>query len=529
MAEAVLGAVIAPSSSTIHLNSIGKVRMIADKHDGLFAEPSKIEEENVDNSLDNLEPAMLWKHFLALSKIPRGSGNEAAASRYVEDRSRAMGHEVTRDVVGNLVIRKKAAPGREDAPGMILQAHVDMVCEKNEGTGHDFLKDPIDVYRDGDLLRARGTTLGADNGIGVAAALAILESADIRHGPLEVLITVDEETGLTGAAGFSGGILRGKYFVNLDSEDEGILIIGCAGGIDTIVTRELDLKAPSPDRTAYRLKVYGLKGGHSGVDINRGRANAISLLAGLLHGLIPGFGLELASVDGGNKRNAIPREAFAVVLAEPGQEAELFSAVSACAEGYRREFGAFDPGIAISIEAAAAPAKIFSPADARAVTSFLVAAPHGVISMSPDIAGLVQTSTNLGVVATKGGKFETAFLSRSSIDDCKNALASRIAALAGLAGMTCSHTGGYPGWKPEPGTSLVRTVTAIFEWLYASPMKIEAMHAGLECGIIGEKYPGMEMVSIGPDMRDPHTPDERVSISSSVRFLDFLKAILEAV
>ncbi|HEX9022314.1 MAG TPA: aminoacyl-histidine dipeptidase [Geobacteraceae bacterium] len=480
------------------------------------------------NSLADLEPARLWKHFLALAKIPRGSGNEAAAAQYCADAARAMGHEVSRDPVGSVVVRKKGAPGRENAPGLVLQAHVDMVCEKNEETAHDFLHDPIDIYRDGDLLAARGTTLGADNGIGVAAALAILESTEIKHGPLEVLFTVDEETGLTGASGFPGGVLRGRYFINLDSEEEGVLTIGCAGGIDTVVTRALTLQGPSPAASAYRLKLCGLKGGHSGVDINRGRANAISLLARVLHGLMPRFDLELAAIDGGNKRNAIPREAFALILADPGHEKHLSAAVAACERELLSAFGAFDPGLALVMEPATAPARVIAPPDALAIVRFLFAAPHGVVAMSPDMEGLVQTSVNLGVVATKEDRFEAVFLSRSSIDSCKTSLAARIAALAGLAGMECAHSGGYPGWKPDPGTTLVKMVTALYGRMYAKPMKVEAMHAGLECGIIGEKYPGMEMVSIGPSMWDVHTPDEKVSISSSARFLDLLQAIVES-
>lgn len=483
----------------------------------------------MDNFLDKLEPRLLWRHFLELARIPRGSGSEAAAARYVADTARAMGHAVLLDEAGNVVIRKNASPGRENAPGVVLQAHVDMVCEKNEETRHDFLKDPILVYRDGDLLRARGTTLGADNGIGVAAALAILESTEIRHGPLEVLITVDEETGLTGANNFKGGILRGKYLLNLDSEEEGVLTIGCAGGLDTLVTRILGMKDSDPGKKGYRLKVYGLRGGHSGTDINRGRGNSICLLARVLYRLIPELGLDLASIDGGNKRNAIPREAFAVVMAAPEQEAVLNAAVSVCSDELRQAFGAFDPGVAISLEKAAAPAKVMSAVDAWAVVSFLFTAPHGVIAMSPDIENLVQTSINLGVIETKEGSVEVIFLTRSSIDSCKMALASRIAALASLAGMGCTHTGGYPGWKPDPGTSLVKIVLGIYEGLYGRSMSVKAMHAGLECGIIGEKYPGMEMVSIGPNMWDLHTPEEKVSISSSARFLDFLKAIIDAI
>jgi dipeptidase D len=483
----------------------------------------------VEDSLYDIEPMVLWKHFLEISKIPRGSGNESAAARYVEETARTMGHEVIRDEAGNLLIRKNSAPGMEKRQGIVIQAHVDMVCEKNEETSHDFLRDPIAVYRDEELIRARGTTLGADNGIGVAAALALLECEGINHGPLEILITVDEETGLTGANEFRGGILRGKYFLNLDSEDEGILTIGCAGGIDTTVTRILDLKHSPPGKKGWRLKLHGLKGGHSGIDINRGRGNSIQLLARILHLLIPRLELELAAIDGGNKRNAIPREAFAVVLADPCQGEALRSALSDLQCEFRKELGSFDPGLAISLEPVPEPEKVVSQADAKALVGFLLTAPHGVISMSPDLEGLVQTSTNLGVVETGDGKVEVTLLSRSSIESSKMALASRIATIASFAGMDCGHSGGYPGWKPEPGTFLVRTMTSLYERMYGRPMDVKALHAGLECGIIGERYPGMEMVSIGPDMWDVHTPEEKVSIPSVARFWEFLKAVVETL
>jgi dipeptidase D len=344
-----------------------------------------------------------------------------------------------------------------------------------------------------------------------------------------VLITIDEETGLTGANEFNGGILHGKYFLNLDSEDEGVLTIGCAGGIDTSITRNLDFIAPALTKKAWRIKVQGLKGGHSGIDINRGRGNSISLLARILHGLIPRLELDLASIDGGNKRNAIPRESFAVVLADPAHEARLRSAVAAIEIELRNELGAFDPRLVLSLEPVDAPEKVMSSVDTTAVIDFLFTAPHGVIAISPDIEDLVQTSTNLGVVETRDGKVTVNLLSRSSIDSSKMAVAESIAALADLAGMNCTHSGGYPGWKPEPDTFLVKTMTSLYERMYGKTMSVKALHAGLECGIIGEKYPGMEMVSIGPDMWDVHTPEEKVSISSVARFWEFLKAVIETI
>ncbi len=483
---------------------------------------------SVTTLLETLEPRALWSYFLALSKIPRGSKNEATAAAWVADQARALGCEVERDEVGNVIIRKRATAGREGHPTLCLQAHVDMVCEKNEGTDHDFLQDPIQVYRDGDLLRATGTTLGADNGIGVAATLAVLASKDIAHGPIEALITIDEETGLTGANGLQSGRLQAKFLLNLDSEEEGDLTIGCAGGVDTIVSRQLSRVAPAVGTRPYRLKVFGLKGGHSGIDIHAGRGNAIRLLAQVLTALQPTFAPALASLKGGNKRNAIPREASAMLFLDPAQEAAFRVALAEHEAHWRAALGAFDPGLHLALEAGAA-AQAMSQADADALLRLLLSLPHGVEAMSPDIKGLVQTSTNLGVIETRDDRVELNLLTRSSIDASKVALTQRITATCALGGFETHTTGGYPGWKPEPNASLVRIANDANQAVFGQPLKIMAIHAGLECGLIGEKYPGMEMVSFGPSMWDVHTPDEHVSIPSVGNFWKLLVAILEAV
>ncbi len=475
--------------------------------------------------LDTLDPKPLWHYFLELSKIPRSSKQEGAAAAWVAAQGRALGCQVEQDAVGNVLIRKPATPGREGRPAVALQCHVDMVCEKNEGTVHDFAVDPIRVRRDGDVLRASGTTLGADNGVGVAAGLAVLAAGDLAHPPLELLVTVDEETGLTGANNLRAGWLKATTLLNLDSEEEGELTIGCAGGVDTQARRALAVTAAPAGLAALRLKVAGLKGGHSGIDIAAGRGNSIRLLAQVLEAVREKHGLLLASVAGGNKRNAIPREASAVVLCAPARQAALAADVARLAGEWRAALGSFDPGLAITLEPGAA-APVMSEADARAVLGLLLAGPHGVEAMSPDIAGLVQTSTNMGLVETRDGAVEVNFLTRSSIDASKHALAARIAALAGVAGFTATHSGGYPGWKPEPGARVVTLVDGVHRELYGKPMVIKAIHAGLECGLIGEKYPGMEMASLGPSMWDVHTPDEHVSIPSVKNFWALLAAVL---
>ncbi len=482
----------------------------------------------MENLLDNLEPKPLWNYFFELSKIPRGSKVEAEAAQWVADQGRALGLEVEQDAVGNVLIRKPGTKGKENRPGVTLQAHVDMVCEKNEGTQHDFLKDPIKLRRDGDHLRATGTTLGADNGIGVAAGLAVLASQDIAHGPVELLVTIDEETGLTGANNIQPNWLKSKFLLNLDSEEEGYLTIGCAGGIDTITSRQLTMSAPGAGKQTFRLKISGLKGGHSGIDINAGRGNAIRILAQVLNALRSTFAFELSAIKGGNKRNAIPREASAYLFLDPAQTAAFKVELAQQEANWKAVFGAMDPGLAMSLEAGTA-GQVMSPQDADALIGLLLSLPHGVEAMSPDIPGLVQTSTNLGVIDTKDGKVEINMLSRSSIDPSKYALAERIAATCALAGFESHLVGGYPGWKPEPNASIVKLVDGVQAQLFGKPMKIMAIHAGLECGLIGEKYPGMEMASIGPDMWDVHTPDEHVSIPSVGNFWKLLAAVLEKI
>lgn len=439
-----------------------------------------------------------------------------------------VGLEVIPDRVGNMVIRKPAHTGREAAPMAILQGHLDMVCEKNEGTAHNFDTDAIQVVRDGDWLRANGTTLGSDNGVGVSAALAVMESQEIKHGPLEFVFTVDEESGLTGASEFPGGVLKSKYFLNLDNEETGTICIGCAGGIKTTGRRRVGLR-PASSNPAWRIKISGLRGGHSGVDIHQGRGNALRILGHVLQTLGEKYPVEVGEINGGSAQNAIPREASAVVLIEAAKEKELQSLVASAEQEHRADLGAFDSGLRITVEKTSAPEKVLDPADARRVADLLVSLPHGVLAMSPDIPGLTQNSTNLAIVNCKADMVEIVTSQRSALESSKWAAARMVATVFRMAGFEVEHSAGYPGWKPDPQSEIVLKLQTAHQEMFDKPAKLIAMHAGLECGVIGEKYPGMQMASFGPTIVDPHSPNERVQISTVVNFWNYLKAVLERI
>jgi dipeptidase D len=476
--------------------------------------------------LIDLEPKEVWKHFDALAKIPRASTKEAAAREYVLAQARRLGLETFHDHVGNTVIRKRAQSGRDVAPMTLLQGHLDMVCEKNEGTQHDFDSDAIKVLHDGDWLKADGTTLGADNGVGISAALAVMESQSIKHGPLEFVFTIDEESGLTGAAEFPGGILKSKYFLNLDNEEIGTICIGCAGGVKTTGRRKVAFR-PASGKSPLRIKVSGLRGGHSGVDIHQGRGNALRILGEVLQSLLADNLIDVAEISGGSAQNAIPREAFAVILTEASQEKELRSRILKAESEYRADLGVFDPGLQITVENAALPQRVLDSGDAKRVTDLLVALPHGVLAVSPDVAGLTQNSTNLATISLKSDTVEIVTSQRSAIESSKWAAARMVATVFRLAGFEVEHSGNYPGWKPDPKSDIVVKLQAVHEETFGQPARLIAMHAGLECGVIGEKYPGMQMASFGPTIVDPHSPNERVQISTVGTFWKYLKAVLE--
>ena len=476
--------------------------------------------------VQELEPKVIWNNFHEITQIPRPSTKEQRAREWVLAKAKRKGLEIFQDKVGNIVICKPASKGRENAPTVVLQGHLDMVCEKNETVPHDFDKDPIRVVRKGDWLYADGTTLGADNGVGVASALAVMESDDIKHGPLEFVFTIDEETGLTGAAGFPGGVLKAKYFLNLDGEEKGTLCIGCSGGVNTTARRKVALR-PAKANTAYRVKVSGLKGGHSGVDIHLGRGNAIRVLGGVVQRLIDKLNVEVADLKGGSARNVIPREASAVVLLDSAKEKELKQIVAQFEAETRTDLGSFDPEVQIASEKTERPAQVLDAKDAQSVVGLLVAIPHGVLAMSPDVPGLVQNSTNLATVSVNGDQVEVGSSQRSAIESSKMAAAQMVATACRLAGFEVEHAGSYPGWKPEPQSEIVQKCKEVFKEVFGSETRLVAMHAGLECGVIGEKYPGMQLISFGPQIESPHSPNERVEIASVGEFWKYLKAVLE--
>ncbi len=479
-------------------------------------------------ALENLEPKELWKHFNAIAQIPRASTKEAKVREYVIGVAKKLGLDAQLDKVGNVIVRKPGRPGRENAPVVALQGHLDMVCEKNEATVHNFDTDPIKIVRKGEWLYADGTTLGADNGVGVAAGLAIMEGSDLNHGPLELVFTIDEETGLTGAAEFEAGRLKAKYMLNLDNEEKGTICIGCSGGINTTARRKVALKAPA-GTAAYKIKVTGLKGGHSGVDIHLGRGNAIRIMGLILQGAMDALTVEIADIKGGSARNVIPREATAIVVLDSAKEAELKKVVAKYGAEIRIDMGGFDPGLVITVETTEKPARVLEPKDGATIVNVLASAPHGVLAMSPDIPGLVQNSTNLATISIKGEDVEIGSSQRSAIEASKQAAAKLVSTVLRMAGFTVESTGSYPGWKPEPNSNIVQTSKKVHMEVFGNEPKMIAMHAGLECGVIGEKYPGMELISFGPQIESPHSPNERVEIESVGEFYKFLRAVLESL
>lgn len=482
--------------------------------------------------VSDLEPRPLWKQFDALLAIPRPSKHEERARRYVIDLAQRKGLRWREDAAGNVVVEKPASPGREGAPGVVLQGHLDMVAEKNSGTAHDFDRDPIVPRREDGWVKATGTTLGADNGIGAAAILAVLEADDLVHGPLELLFTVDEETGLNGVLDLDPKAiaLQGRRLLNLDSEEEGAVTIGCAGGAASILSLPLESSPAAPESSVAReIRLSGLKGGHSGMDIHLQRGNAVKLLARVLFAAAQEMPLQLAAFQGGNKRNALPREAMARVVLPAASRDAFAAALGREVAAIREEIRAADPGLKVEIDEIRVPERVWTATASRKALDLLNALPHGVLAMSHDIPGLVETSTNLATAADAGGTL-TVFLShRSSVASAMRDVKRRVRAIAELAGAEVDEVEGYPGWKPNPASPLLGRFREVHQKVAGTNPELRAVHAGLECGVLGEKFPGLDMISFGPVIQGAHSPDERVEIASVERFWGLLREVLGAL
>jgi dipeptidase D len=477
----------------------------------------------------NLEPKELWEYFYQLTQIPRPSKHEAKAIEFTKNFGESLGLETIVDHVGNVIIRKPATPGYENRKGVIFQGHLDMVPQANSDSTHDFAKDPIDAYIDGEWVTARGTTLGSDNGIGVATAMAILASKDIAHGPIEGLFTIDEETGMTGAFELKPGVLKGDILMNLDSEDEGELYVGCAGGIDGSFYFETKYDVVPSGHKPYKLVLKGLKGGHSGVDINLERGNANKIMFRFIKLGTEEFGLRVASVNGGNLRNAIPREGFADIIIPAGQLDEFNKAVTDFETVIKKEYSSVEPTFSFTAKETEMPKQVFSLELQNRLTKAINGCMNGVIRMSQDMIGLVETSSNLAIVKSSEDQISIHCLLRSSVDTAKAALAVSIGSVFDLAGAKVVFEGGYPGWKPNMDSEILKTMQATYKKMTGKIPEIKAIHAGLECGLLGGVYPHWDMISFGPTIRFPHSPDEKINIESVKRFYNWLVETLKDI
>ena len=480
-------------------------------------------------TIKDLQPKVVWNNFYGLTRVPRPSKHEAKVIDHLLAWGKAHGIETVKDETGNIIMRAPATPGMENRRGVILQGHMDMVPQKTGDSKHDFLTDPISTIVEGEWLTADRTTLGADNGIGVALAMSVLEDKSVRHGPVEVLVTVDEETGMTGANGLKPGVLKGDILINLDSEDEGELCVGCAGGLDVEADFRYRTVAAPAGMTGFVLRVSGLQGGHSGMDISLYRANANKVVARILLPLMEKHGVKLVSFTGGSLRNAIPFEAYAAILVPDAAVKAVKKAVDQVFADIKAEFAESDPSAAMQFTRTAAAPRYVGDKVALTVVKALLACPSGVIRMSRTMEGLTETSINMAIVRTEKSHIKIHSLMRSAVDSAKAALADRVRCIFEAAGASVSFKGGYSGWTPKLDTPMNKVMMEQFKKVYGHDMKIMATHGGLECAIMGAKYPNWEMVSVGPTIRYPHSPDERLNIPSVERTWEYLKAVLAAV
>jgi len=483
----------------------------------------------MSQEIRNLEPKALWNKFADLNAVPRPSKKEERVIAFMKDFGKQLGLETIEDEVGNVIIKKPATKGMENRKTIVMQSHLDMVHQKNASTVFDFDTQGIDMYVDGDWVRAKGTTLGADNGLGVATIMAILESTDIPHPAIEALFTIDEETGMTGAMGLKGGLLDGEILLNLDTEEDDEIDIGCAGGVDVTATRDYHEEDVPENSVGYTITVNGLNGGHSGMDIDEGLGNANKIMNRLLFDSFENFGLQIAEINGGSLRNAIPRESVAtVIISEIFDEAFVFD-MQEVINDIKAEYKTTEPNLAITIEKGELPAKVMELGVQEGLIRALYAALNGVYRMSADMADLVETSNNIARVIVKDGNIHVGCLTRSSVESSKFDLANALRSTFELIGCEVTFGGSYPGWTPNVNSPILEVLKEIYEKQNGTKPAVVACHAGLECGILGTNYPDMDMISFGPTIKGAHSPDERASIKSAQKYWKFVLEILENI
>ncbi|MCC6370882.1 MAG: aminoacyl-histidine dipeptidase [Bacteroidia bacterium] len=479
--------------------------------------------------LQSIEPKALWNHFSALNAVPRPSKKEERVIEFMLRFGKELGLPTTRDAVGNVIITKPASKGMEDRATVCLQSHLDMVHQKNSDTTFDFNSQGIDMYVDGDWVRARGTTLGADNGIGVASIMTILASTEIQHPPIEALFTIDEETGMTGALNLQGGLLHAKFMLNLDTEDDHELTIGCAGGVDVTANGNYNGESAPSDSKGFRVQLKGLTGGHSGMDIHLGRGNANKLMNRVLSVAAEKFSIRISSLDGGSLRNAIPRESVAEICLSGSSAGDFLKFIQEQQHVLKSEYATTDANLMLSAEEIPTPATVFAANFQYQLLRSIYACPNGIYRMSPDVDRLVQSSNNLARVLVKDNKCTIQCLTRSSVDSEKMDVANAIRSCFELCGAEVSFSGAYPGWTPRPTSEIVSLMSGLYENMYGSKAHVNAIHAGLECGILGTNYPNMQMISFGPNIRGAHSPDECVQISSVQKYWNYLLETLKQI
>ena len=478
--------------------------------------------------IEGLEPKLVWDYFYEITQVPHPSKKEEKIRAHVREFANKNSFDFVEDEVGNIVIKVPATPGYENSQTIVIQGHLDMVCEKNKGTEHDFYNDPLKIIRDGDWITAEGTTLGADNGIGVAAGMAAATDDSVIHGPLELLCTIDEETGMTGVNALKSDFITGKTLLNLDSEEDGAFYVGCSGGQDTRGYYKLEYSDVDKTLTTYELMITGLKGGHSGLDVANGRANAIRLLAQLLNRLEAEIEFDLSSISGGSLRNAIPRESEVTILLNSEDESKVKGIIDQFVSDTLLEFNVNDPGLEVIFEKKeSSNDKMLTKEFVSNLIKVLLAAPHGIMAMSPDIPGLVETSTNLATIDMVDDQLVIGTSQRSAIDSAKWHISNAVRAIFELGGAVNVDTGdGYPGWQPNMDSELLKVSKEVYVEMFNKEPEIKAIHAGLETGLLGSKYPGLDMISFGPTIEGAHSPDERLHIAHTAKFYDLVKGIL---